>query len=338
VKILADASLPYLEQLFTPHFKLTQYTSPKMLHDALPSHDILLCRSTLKVTPNLLKNTQLSCVATATSGIDHIHTNYLNTQNIPLFDAKGCNADAVADYVMATLAYLKKYHGLPGKRVGIMGAGEVGSRVIERFEQLKFDIFAFDPFKPNFESCAFDTLKTCDILCIHANLHHNAPYPTQNALNQAFLEQLKSGTIIINAARGGILDETALLRTKQNILYCTDVYHNEPQINPDIIQYATLSTPHIAGHSIEAKFNAVFNLSKKLHQHFKLEPPKATQSTKISPKQTYDAWEDWTLSLYNPSHETNILKASANLEDTFLKLRRAHQYRHDFHWTTHAMI
>jgi erythronate-4-phosphate dehydrogenase len=338
LKILADASLPHLDDLFGEPFQLTRYSTPKMREDALPNQDILLCRSTLKVTPELLKNTHLSCVATASSGIDHIDTSYLDAKNIALFDAKGCNAEAVADYMLATFAYLHMHHSnLSGKCVGVMGAGEVGMRVIKRLEALNFKVLAYDPLKPNFKSCRFEAFQACDILCIHANLHNTAPHPTKNSLDANFLNQLKPNTMIINAARGGILNEQALLDSKKNIIYCTDVYQNEPEINPSVIQYATLCTPHIAGHSIEAKSNAVLHLSQKLHTHFNLAPPESYQNTRPIPSNSQQTWDALALSLYNPIIETEQLKKAVLHSTAFLDLRRAHQYRHDFNWNAYKL-
>ncbi|MDX2346584.1 MAG: 4-phosphoerythronate dehydrogenase, partial [Legionella sp.] len=337
MKILADASLPHLNDLFSVPFRLTRYANQETLENALPSHDILLCRSTLKITSNLLKNSHIQCVATASSGIDHIDSNYLNTQNIKLFDAKGCNASAVADYVLASLAYLKALDPADKPRgvgvlskprgvgsVGVIGAGEVGSRVIKRLNALGFDVLAYDPFKPNFKSCSFQALKNCDILCIHANLHDIQPYPTKNSLDAKFLNQLKPNTIIINAARGGIVDEKALLNNNKNIIYCTDVYQNEPEINPYIIQYATLCTPHIAGHSIEAKYNAVLHLSQKLHQYFGFKVPTPKQNKSLKHANTHQTWEALALSLYSPILETQQLKQATHTKTAFLALRRAH--------------
>ncbi len=341
LKILADASLPHLDILFNAPFELTRYTSAKTLHNKLRDQDILLCRSTLKITPELLNNTKISCVATASSGIDHIHASYLAAKKISLFDAKGCNADAVADYVLATLAYLNMHHSnLSGKQVGVMGAGEVGMRVIKRLRALNFEVSAYDPLKPNFISSSMEALKACNILCIHANLHDTQPYPTKHFIDANFLAQLKPNTIIINAARGGILDEQALLASKKNMIYCTDVYQNEPEINPRIIQYATLCTPHIAGHSIEAKSNAVLNLSQKLHAHFNLtlKLPKLFKTKNPMPSNTSKPWDDLALSLYNPIKETEQLKKTNMHTSTFLNLRSAHRYRHDFNWNEYTII
>ncbi|MCH9755952.1 MAG: 4-phosphoerythronate dehydrogenase [Gammaproteobacteria bacterium] len=341
MKILADASLPHLKALFKAPFKLTTYQNEQVLHENLPHQDILLCRSTLKVTPELLQNTKLTCVATASSGIDHINTNYLKSQNIHCFDAKGSNAEAVADYVLATLSYLKTQNKIPGLRAGVMGAGEVGSRVIKRLKTLGFEVFAYDPLKPDFESCHFEALTRCDIICIHANLHDTKPHPTKNALSAPFFEKLKPNTVIINAARGGIVNEQALLNTQKNIVYCADVYQNEPYINPDIVSYATLCTPHIAGHSIEAKQDAVIYISHALHTHFGLNPVTFDLNPVIASDNTVIASEarqsknastisltPSILTLYNPLLETQKLKQAGDKTSTFLTLRRQHQHRH----------
>ncbi len=351
VKILADASLPGLDASFKKPFKLTSYQNKQMLMDALPYHDVLLCRSTLKVNAALLKNSKLSCVATASSGVDHIDKDYLKTQNIALFDAKGCNAEAVADYVLATLAYLKIHNKISGSgmRAGVVGAGEVGSRVIQHLKALGFKVFAYDPLKPNFASCTFEALTHCDVLCIHANLHNTKPYPTKNLLNTAFFEALKPNTVIINAARGGIIDETELLSTQKNIIYCTDVYLNEPSINPEIINYATLCTPHIAGHSIEAKQNAVIHLSQKLHAHFSLTYSLRTPTCSGYPdnikttgclgqaearrlEEIFTKSMGSILNLYNPLAETLKLKKVTDKQAAFTTLRRQHR-RHHFNDT-----
>ncbi len=324
MKVLADASLPKLDVFFQSPFTLTTYDSEASLQAALPQHDVLVCRSTLKVTPTLLKHAKLACVATASSGTDHIDADYLQSQNIRLFDAKGSNAEAVTDYVQASLAYLKQQDLIPGSKVGVIGAGEVGSRVITRLQTLGFEVIAYDPLKLDFTSCSFDKLKACQVLCIHANLHDTKPHPSRNLIDSAFLESLKPNTVIINAARGGIVNEAALLKLSKKIIYCTDVYMNEPYIHPGIIDYATLCTPHIAGHSIEAKQNAVRDLSVQLATHFNYPlahfipyAPRLVRSTKPP------------VDLYNPLSETLKLKKATNKQAAFLKLRRQH-YRHHF--------
>ncbi len=333
MNILADASLPGLEEAFPAPFKLTRYHSELELVSLLNEQDILLCRSTLKVTHSLLANADLKYVATASSGTDHLDHDYLKSRNIQIIDAKGCNASSVADYVVSSLAYLYQHDLIQGKKTGIIGMGCVGTQVHSRLKDLHFDLLSYDPLKSDkaFISCQFEDLYQCDILCIHADLHNNATYPSLNLIDSEFLSQIKPGCIIINASRGGIVNEESLLNTQKPIIYCTDVYLNEPKINPRIIDKATLCTPHIAGHSLEGKYKAVSQVSEQLHLIAGLPIPQyaAPPFTATNDMTSY-TWDEQVLSIYNPMHETEQLKSGLNKESAFLSLRKKHNKRHDF--------
>lgn len=331
MNILADASLPGLDVAFPSPFNLSTYNSPEEIPSLLTGKDVLLCRSTLKVNSALLKNSTLQYVATASSGSDHLDKVCLKEKNIQLIDAKGCNAIAVADYVISCLAYLDKNRLVKGKKAGIIGMGHVGTKVYDRLNALNFELISYDPLKENIRHTDLSALFECDIICIHAELHNNAPYPSLNLLDKTTLQMLKPGCIIINAARGGIVNEMDLLN-QPSIIYCTDVYLNEPEINQLIIDRATLCTPHIAGHSIEGKYTAIELISKQLHHLKGLQPPqyvKAFLSTKAD-YQSQQTWQDLALSLYNPVTETSALKKAADKKSAFLSLRQQHQNRHDF--------
>ena len=334
VKILADASLPGLAILFQDRFSLTLYQTQQQIADVLPLHDVLLCRSTLRVDASLLTNSIIQCVATASSGTDHIDSEYLTQHHISLFDAKGSNARAVADYVVSTIAV----HQPIGKLAGVIGVGEVGSRVVKRLHAAGFKVICFDPFKAHQDKhhhyVTLDELTACDLLCIHANFHESAPFPSKNLLNTDFLAQLKPGVTLINASRGGIVDEEALLKMSQPITYCTDVYCNEPSINPRIVDFATVCTPHIAGHSIEAKQAAVVQLSQQLHQHYGFPMPSHGLPTlKNHPViSTKNNWRECILSAYTPLVDTFILKSALDKKTAFLTQRKEHQHRHDFNY------
>ncbi len=116
------------------------------------------------------------------------------------------------------------------------------------------------------------------------------------------------------------------------MIYCTDVYLNEPSIDKRIVDKATLCTPHIAGHSLEAKWTAVAMISEKLHALARLPIPKfdlPPQAPQIELKPN-TSWQEFILSLYNPFEETMQLKQAHNKEEAFLSLRKQHQKRHDF--------
>jgi erythronate-4-phosphate dehydrogenase len=357
MKILADASLPGLLAAFPAPFQLSLYQRPLELPDLLAGQDVLLCRSTLPVNKALLGGHSLHAVATASSGIDHIDKDYLDRQGILCLDAKGSNAPSVADYVLATLAYLDSQGLIKGKQVGILGLGHVGEAVAKRLAAVPFPLHCYDPLRalrdPSFHSVPLERLFSCDILCIHADLHTKAPYPSQNLINSEFLDQLKPHCIIINAARGGIVNESDLIAHSKPLIYCTDVYSNEPTINAAVLAKATLCTPHIAGHSLEAKYAAIAYLSTKLHRllnlplpNFAKPPPPPAESCprdldpmlnlilgkqgEYSSSQNQSCWQEVILSLYNPGLETKALQETSDKKATFLALRQQHQQRHDF--------
>jgi erythronate-4-phosphate dehydrogenase len=336
MRILADASLPGLDHAFPKPFILSRYSNTDELSILLDGQDILLCRAALKVNSDLLKKHQLQYVATASSGTDHLDHYFLKSQKIQIVDAKGSNASSVADYVISCLAYLEQHDLIGGMQAGIIGMGKVGNKVYSRLKAADFQIMNYDPLKAmreeQFASCELENLYESDLLCIHAELHSHLPYPSANLIDDVFLARLKPGCVIINAARGGIVNEKALLNTRQSLLYCTDVYLDEPAINKHIVDRATLCTPHIAGHSIEAKWTAVAMISEQLHQLLHLPLPELALAAKPQdlylPKDT--SWQEQILSLYNPIEETLQLKKAQDKKATFLNLRKNHQQRHDF--------
>ena len=235
MQILADASLPNVQRHLGVSFELTLYNNHEELLAKIGQAEILVCRSTLKVSKELLASTKISCVATASSGTDHIDKTYLSAKGIRLIDAKGTNSSSVCDYVFASLALLTKLSLAKVQKIAIIGSGEVGSLLSARLKQFNFTVSSYDPTKAlrnkSFISCDLQEIYAADLICIHADLHNNLPYPSLDLFNHEFLARLQKGTIIINAARGGIVNEKDLLANNNDIVYCTDVYCFEPQIN-----------------------------------------------------------------------------------------------------------
>jgi erythronate-4-phosphate dehydrogenase len=336
IKIIADASLSDLSDFFQPPFQITLFNADSNVYQQIQDHAVLLCRSTIKVDAEKLADMSIKCIATVSSGTDHITAE--NTQKpMDIIDAKGANACAVADYVMACLAYCQQQNYVQGLSAGVIGVGAVGSAVTLRLRALGFHVICYDPLRaaedPQFSNCEFEALLACDLLCVHANLHDQRPYGSRHLLGERFLKQLKAGTVIINAARGNIVDESAILACPQPLYYCTDVYATEPTVNPALINYATLCTPHIAGHSIEARRRSLQWVSQKLHHYFGLSSAALPNDQGDVKHQThrFASWQAAILSLYNPEIETRILKQATDLPKTFLDLRQAHRQRHEFH-------
>lgn len=213
----------------------------------------------------------------------------------------------------------------------------MGTKVAARLQAADFEIVTYDPLKATrepaaFQSCSLEELYQVDLLCIHAELHSNPPYPTTNLINQNVLDRLKPGCIIINAARGGIVNEVELLYSSKSLIYCTDVYLDEPDINARVIDKSTICTPHIAGHSLEAKYAAVAVVSSALHQIARLAPPQfaAPLVPQFLSYENDKLWYETILKIYNPLEETLLLKQATDKKAAFLSLRKNHQTRHDF--------
>ncbi len=335
MKLLIDASIPFIPSYLYRQFEVSKWNTLAELKHKIHTSEILVARSTLPINKTLLANTPIKMVATVTSGIDHIDSTYLRENDIACVDAKGANAEAVADYVISTLAVLKLEGSLTGNQVGIIGAGHVGSAVKKRLARSTFEVKLYDPLvsktTPNKALNDIRALYASDVLLVHANLHDTPPYPSKNLIDSHFIQNLKPGTCIINASRGHIVNENDLLNSKNPLIYCTDVYANEPSINPRIVEFAKLCTPHIAGHTLEAKQNAIQVVCHKLAKLLKLEEPKFPKThTYPPPTHDFQDWYELVLSIYDPREETNRLKLSLNLESDFKTVRNAHKHRHAF--------
>ncbi len=320
LKLLIDNTIPNIDVAFSKHFQISRYLPHEDISSLLKNQDVLVCRSYSQITNNMINHSQLKVIATASSGSEHIQVTRL-----PIIDAKGCNAAAVCDYIFSIFA---KININTQQTIGIIGYGHVGSLLSQRLHDFGYTIKIYDPLTsvPSLWACDFQDIKACEVILLHANYHQDGPFGTHHLINEHFLSQLTDNTILINASRGSIIDEKALLKSSWQGIFCTDVYEGEPLPNPDIIERATICTPHIAGHSIEAKARITDIVSQKIHHFFKL--PYEVQETYHKIQIQKDFWKSDILDYYDPSHETQILKKDDSKE-AFLELRAKH-HRHEF--------
>lgn len=347
MKIVADNKIPMLFQLLGKHFDLTMLPLEEINAQALKEVDILIVRSVLRVNQELLQNTRVSVVATVTSGTDHIDKDYLRKHNITLFSAPGSNAQGVVDYILWHVAYLTK-HGyishLPGNEAGIIGLGHVGTKVKQLLETLGFNVICYDPPKAVLSNSAYfekdlNKIAEQDLICVHAELTYSTEfnpisYPSYHLLSTEWLQQVKKDAVIINAARGAIIDTAALLKENYPFNFCLDVFENEPNINETLVNNALTTTPHIAGHTIESFYRASTMIANAIKKHTGIAEPSFTKdlwnSENILPPilaQNCQHWYEVILMLYNfQSHTLNSSLTSAN----FYSMRAGHRFRHDF--------
>ena len=235
--------------------------TPASVRDA----DCLVIRSVTRVDRTLLSGSRIKCVASNSSGTDHVDLVYLNTRNIPLFDAKGCNANAVAEYVLSSLFVLSAQYGvvLEGKTAGIIGCGHVGARLRYLLGIIGIETRVYDPFirdeNDSYPYRDLDYVLASDIITLHVPLTTTGGYPTARMVARDLLSRLGDDVTFINSARGGIVNEQELIdfaTQNPSSHLVLDVWDNEPCINDELFALATLATPHIAGYSARARLNA----------------------------------------------------------------------------------
>ena len=263
MQILADENIPFVNETFAKFGNVRTISGRNLNSADLAEAEVLLVRSVSQVNEKLLSGSAVRFVGTATIGLDHIDLNYLEEQGIGFAYAPGCNAIAVSEYLISALLIMAERQGfkLADKTVGIIGCGNVGSRVFHKMEALGVNCLLYDPplaeTKTNkFNFVDLDTVLSADIITLHVPLEKTGIYPTANLVNADFLAKLRKDVILINTSRGGIIDEAALIETlaanpKMSVIL--DVWENEPNINPLLLQRAAFGTPHIAGYSFDGK-------------------------------------------------------------------------------------
>lgn len=269
--ILADENIPGLS-LFTDIATVQQMPGRHMCAADLQNVDILLVRSVTRVDQALLENSSVRFVGTATIGTDHLDIDYLQAAGIAWAAAPGSNAEAVADYVLSALVALDSLPRLADSgRVGIVGFGNVGSRVYSRLSALGMNCIAYDPLLPAAQYPMLrplSELMRCELICLHTPLTSSGAYPTLQLFDRQRLQALPVGTVLLNAGRGAVVDNDALLELadSQQLQLVMDVWQTEPAVAPALIAACRLATPHIAGYSSDGKWRATVMLRQQLDQ------------------------------------------------------------------------
>ncbi|NLB66019.1 MAG: 4-phosphoerythronate dehydrogenase [Lentisphaerae bacterium] len=242
----------------------------------------LIVRSKTIVNRRLLEGTPVEFVATATAGSDHLDTAWLDSAGIAWTASPGCNANAVAEYVLTAIALLAQRHGAPprGKTLGIIGVGQVGSRVAAKAPLLGIRPLLNDPPLTDAAPSAnylplTDLLPRSDIISLHPTLTDTPPHPSRHLANAAFFELARPGAWFLNTSRGAITDSDALrhaLDTRRLSACVLDVWEREPELSPHLAQAADYLTPHIAGYSLEGLLNGTLQCHQQLARHLNREP------------------------------------------------------------------
>jgi erythronate-4-phosphate dehydrogenase len=266
MRILADENIPQVEARFGALGEVGRFAGRELRSSDLADVELLLVRSVTRVDRQLLQGSKVRFVGTATSGIDHLDLDYLRGQGIGFANAPGSNGNSVVEYVLCAIAEAgdKLEQLLSGRaRVGIVGYGVIGKMMAARLSALGIAHCAYDPWLddgaiPN--AASLQEVLQCEVITLHCELTDEMPWPSRNLLNGATLVQLREGALLINASRGPVIDNIALLELVQqrdDLTVVLDVWEREPEVMPELLQRVLIGTPHIAGYSYDGKLLAV---------------------------------------------------------------------------------
>lgn len=262
MRILADENIPLVEAFFGSHGDIRRLPGRGIDCAALGDAEVLLVRSVTDVSRALLEGSQVRFVGTCTIGTDHLDLAYFAEAGIAWSSAPGCNARGVVDWVLGSLLALAEVHGakLAERRYGVVGAGQVGGRLVDVLRGLGWDVRVCDPLRQAAEGGDFCTLdeilRECDVISLHTPLNRGGEHPTWHLLDAERLKVLRPGAWLINASRGGVIDNTALrehLAAGADLDVALDVWEGEPQVDVDLAARCRIATPHIAGYSLDGK-------------------------------------------------------------------------------------
>lgn len=356
MNILYDDNMPYAHECFSLLGDAQPFNAKSLDPHELATTDALICRSTLTVDSDLLRySTRLKMVATATAGFNHLDTHYLQSAGIPWYSAAGCNAVAVAEFVISALLSLTRENNDPIAElqkltVGIVGAGNVGTALSQKLAALNISYQLCDPplaeLGDDRDLVTLESVLAADVICLHVPFTDQGEHPTERLIGHKELEQLTEKQVVINACRGGVLDEKAFLTlSKHRVMprLILDAWCKEPAIDPNILALSWLATPHIAGHSLEGKargsFMAYESLTQLLDKNVRIQLSDVLPtlpSLELNEKQMQDQKliPELIFSLYDiqldDRHFRRLMAQSDSTLDTFMLFRANYPVRREF--------
>lgn len=307
-----------------------RYLPPERITaEAMRDADALITRTRTRCDESLLNGSRCSFIASATIGLDHVDLPWCESAGITVRNVPGCNAPAVGQYVMASILTLKG-KDLGGITLGIVGVGNVG-RIVDRWARsLGMRTMLCDPPRAEKEGpegfCTMaDIAEKADIITFHTPLTRTGAHPTCHICGAGWLDSLKRRPVIINSARGAVVDNEALvraIRSGQVSQAVIDCWENEPAISPELLALAAIATPHIAGYSAEGKARASHMAVRALTEHFGL--PECPLPVPVPHEPPLSVSAESVLSSYSPLTDTAALRAAPG---DFEKLRNTYTLR-----------
>lgn len=353
MRIVADENIPDVSQLFSHLGEVERYPGRQLSRQHCADADILLVRSITPVNAALLEGSRVKFVGTATIGTDHLDTGYLDARGVRWASAPGSNADSVVEYVLSAFCRLDgaMQQLVHGASVGIIGMGNVGARLYRRLRELGIRCVGYDPLispEQYPDLCSLGSVLQADFVCLHAPLTRSGPFPSFHLLGEERLAELATGTTLVSAGRGAVVDNDALLallHRRHDISVVQDVWEGEPNINLELMKRVDLATPHIAGYSYDGKRAGARMIYRSCCEALGVSPialQPDTDDEKI-PLQisgrgtTVDTIREAVLSVYDIALDDQRLRGAmlhertASVADSFDQLRKHYPVRREFH-------
>ena len=349
IHVVADENISGLEY-FESIANVSTVSGRTLSTQDLKNADALLVRSVSRINKDLLKNTGVKFVASATSGIDHVDLDFLQANDIHFSHAPGSNANSVVQYVVASMAFLSDKYGFDWRdlSVGIIGAGNVGGLLADYLDKLNIKFVIYDPyldeshrFSDNF--AGFDEVLQQGLLTLHTPLTRDGRFPTWHLFNERVIQSLSADSMLINTSRGAVIDNQALSSEyeKQSWRCVLDVWENEPEVYMPLLQQVDIATCHIAGYSYEGKEQGSAQIYRAFVDYFDLcEAPAYPINTdsKVlrAPVSTVEL-EQINQTILNAyaiaaDHQEMLQLAQQTSTTTFDELRKQYSLRREFQY------
>jgi erythronate-4-phosphate dehydrogenase len=357
--ILIDRNIPFGESVFGTLGDVTALETGDIRAAAVRKADILIIRSETKVNAALLEGSPVRFVGTATIGTDHIDLEYLAAHGIGFSSAPGCNANSVAEYIASALLTVshRLNFELAGKTLGVVGVGNIGSKVVRVGQALGMKALQNDPplarLTGDSKFVPLDALMDADIITLHVPLSKTGSDATFHLFDSGRIGKMKPGSILMNASRGAVVETSAMrdaLTRKHLAAALLDVWEKEPAINAELLCLVDIGTAHVAGYSLDGKVNAVRIVYHALCKHLGVQPTwagwdslpaPATQHIAIPAQagRTEDTLRETISQCYNIELDDQLLRGMLEQPEEhrthyFMKLRTGYRMRREFYATT----
>jgi erythronate-4-phosphate dehydrogenase len=280
MKIIADENIPFVRECFSSVGNVVACPGREITAGLLKDADAVLVRSVTRVNADLLADSNVRFVGAATIGFEHVDTEYLARRSIGFAAAPGSNANSVAEYIIAALLTVAEEgrFELAGKSIGVIGVGNIGSKVVAKCQALGMQTLLNDPpLKRQTGAPKYLPLKKllgCDFLTLHTPLTFAGPDRTFHLADDKFFGALRPGRVFLNTARGAVTDTTALKKAVTTGIVKTavlDVWENEPNIDTELLGMVGIGTPHIAGYSLDGKIAGTIMIYRELCRYLGIE-------------------------------------------------------------------